>query len=130
MPDMRRLVGINARMLDQHFAGGNIRSRGFISKRTIRGKGRGQLSAPYADIDVPGAGHFKFLKAWNRTDPGDDFFGNLARRFAKFPGKFESDRQRILAKFDFRRLLDDDVGYFQAVSTAQKLAQMCDQPAF
>ena len=30
VPDMRRLVGINARMLDQHFAGGNIGSRGTI----------------------------------------------------------------------------------------------------
>src|SRR6202521_6345563 len=109
MPDMRRLVRINTRMLDQHFAGGNIRRRG-----AIRSKGHSQLSAVYANIDVPSASHLEFLKARNRTDPSDDFFGNLARRLAKFPGKFESNRQRILAKFDFRRLLHDDVRYFQA----------------
>ncbi len=122
VPDMRRLVGIDARMLDQHFAGGNIRGGFFVG-----GERRGQLGAAYANVDVPAAGHLEFFKARNRTDPGDDLFGNLARRLAEFPGEFESDRQRVLAKFDFRRLLDDDVRAFQVVSTTQKLAQMFDQ---
>ena len=135
VPDMRCFIGIDAGMFDEHFAGGNIRGRRSIcgrtaSERKIGGERRGQLGAAYANVDVPAAGHFKLLKAGNRADPGDDLFGNLARRFAKLPRKFESDRQRILAKFDLRRLLDDDVRDFQVVSAAQKLAQMIDQPAF
>src|SRR5207253_3633373 len=94
--------------------GGNVRGRG-----PIRGKDRSQLAAPYANVNVPSARHLKFLKARNRTDPGNNLFGNLARRLAKFSSKFKSDRQRILAKFDFRRLFHDDVGYFQVVSTTQ-----------
>ena len=96
----------------------------------VGGERRGQLGAAYANVDVPAAGHLESFKARNRTDPGDDLFGNLARSLAEFPGEFESERQRVLAKFDFRRLLDDDVRAFQVVSTTQKLAQMFDQSAF
>src|SRR6202171_6608335 len=116
MPDMRRLVGINARMLNKHFTRRNIGGR-----RLICSQRRSQLSTGYANVNVPGASHLESCNTRNRADPSDDFVGNLARRLAKFPGKFESDRQRILAKFDFRRLLHDDVRYFQAVSAAQKL---------
>src|ERR1035437_8618293 len=112
-------------MLYEHFAGGNICIWGSIGDES-----RGQLGAAYANVDVSGASHLEFLKAGNRTDPGDDLFGNFARRLAKFSGEFESDRQRVLAEFDFRRLLDDDVRDFQVVSTTQKLAQMFDQSAF
>jgi sulfur transfer protein SufE len=97
---------------------------------STRGKRRSQLSAAYADVDVPGTRYLKFLEAGNRADPGDDFFRNFVRRLAKFPGKFKSDRQRILAKFDFRRLFHNDVRYFQVVSMAQKLTQTLDQPTF
>jgi len=71
-------------VLDQHLAGRNIRGR-----RPISGKFCGQFRAVYANVDVTGAGHLEFLKAGNRTDPGDDLFRNLARRLAKFPGEFE-----------------------------------------
>ncbi len=124
VPDMRRLVGIDARMLDQHFARRNIRGRGLI-----RSESHGQFGAAYANVDVPAARHFEFLKVGNRTDPGDDLFGNLARGLAQLPGKFESERQRILAKFNLGRLLNHDICCFQVVSTAQKLAQMLDQSA-
>src|SRR5229473_8229678 len=114
MPDMRRFVGIDARVLDQHLAGGNVGGQG-----SIRGKRRSQLSAANADVDVPGARYLKFLEAWNRTDAGNDLLGNLARRLAKFLCELESQRQRILAKLDFRRLLDDDVRDFQVIRTTQ-----------
>src|SRR6267378_3117578 len=132
MPDMRRLIGINARMLDQHLA---IRGRGpiggrLICERPIRGKRRSQLGAAYTDVDVPGARDLEFLETRNRADPGDDLLGNLARRLAKFLCKFKSDWQRILAKFDFRWLFDYYVRDFQVVSTTQKLAQMFNQSAF
>ena len=112
-------------MLDQHFAGRNIRGGFFVG-----GERRGHIGAVYANVDVPAAGHLEFFEAGNRTNPGDDLFGDLARSLAEFAGKFESDRQRVLAKFNFRRLLDDDVRTFQVVSTTQKLAQMFDQSAF
>jgi hypothetical protein len=95
-----------------------------------RGERRGQLGAAYANIDVAAARHLEFLKAGNRADPGDDLFGNLARSLAQLAREFESERQRVLAKFDLRRLLDNDVRDFQVVSATQKLAQMLDQQAF
>ncbi len=131
MPDMRRLVGIDARMLDQHFAGVNIRGHERKSlERKIGGQRRSQFGAPYPDVDVPRARHLKFFKTGDRTDPGNDFLGNLARRLAKFPGKLKSDRQGVFAEFNSRRLLDDDVRDLQLVSAPQKLAQMFDQPMF
>ena len=78
----------------------------------------------------PRTSDLEFFKARNRTDSGDDLFGNFARSLAQLPSEFESKRQRILAKFDFRRLLDDDVRVFQAVSATQKFAQMFDQSPF
>src|ERR1700687_578501 len=106
---MRRLIGINARMLDQHFAGLTIRGYGSKSlERKVRGEHGGQLRAVYASVYVPRARHLKFLKTRKRTDPADNLIGNLARRLAKFLGELERKRQRVLAKFDFRRLLDDD----------------------
>src|ERR1019366_2269424 len=98
--------------------------------RTIGSEFCRQLGAVHAHIDVSPARHLEFLKAVNRTHPGADLFGNLARSLAQFSCELESDRQRILAKLDFWRLLDDDASVFQAVSAAQKLAQMLDQPAF
>ena len=117
-------------MLDQHLAGRNVRGRRLICERTIGSEFRCQLAAVYAHIDVSAARHLKFLKAGNRTHPGHNLFRNFARGLAQFPRKFKSNRQRVLAKFDFRRLLDDDVRDFQGVTKAQKLAQMLDQPTF
>src|ERR1700716_2918114 len=99
---MRRLIGINARMLDQHFAGVTIRSYGSKSlERKVRGEHGGQLSAFYANVDIPGARHLEFLKARDRADSRDNLVGNLARRLAKLLGELEGDRKRVLAKFDF-----------------------------
>src|SRR3982074_3595503 len=101
---MRRLIGIDARMLDQHLAGVTIRGYGSKSlEGKVRGEHGGQLSAVYTNVDVPGASHLKFLKAGNRVDPSNDLLGNLARRLAKFLRELERKRQRVLAKFDFRR---------------------------
>src|SRR3981081_4238501 len=128
---MRRLIGINARMLDQHFAGVTIRGHGSKGlERKVRCEHSGQLSAVYANVDVPGASHLKFLKTRKRPDPADNLIGNLARRLAKFLGELERKRQGVLAKFHFRRLFVDYVRYFQVVGTSQKFAQMLDQPAF
>ena len=62
----------------------------------------------HSRIDVSRAGQFKLLEAFNRTDAGDNFLGDLARRFAKFFRQFESQRERVLTELNFRRLLDDD----------------------
>src|SRR5260370_24411062 len=85
VPPMRRLVGIDAGMLDQHFARWN-RGRGLF----VRNERRGQLGAVHSDVDVPSARNLEFLKARNRVDSGANLFLNLAQCLAKFPGKFES----------------------------------------
>jgi hypothetical protein len=96
----------------------------------IRDQRRSQLGTTHANIDVAAARDFKFLKAGDGTDAGDDLFGNFARSLAKFLGQFESEGQRILAEFDFRRLFHDDVRGVNVVGATQKLAQMFDQSAF
>ena len=67
------------------------------------------LGAIDANVDVAGAGDFEFLNAGDGADAGDDLLGNLARSLAQLAGQFEGDGERILAKLDFRRLLDDDI---------------------
>ena len=122
---MRRLVGIDAGMLNQHFTAGDIFGRGLIRRERC-----GELGAVHANVDVTAAGYFEFLKAGDDAHTGDDLFGNFARGFSKLPGKLKSNGERVLSKVDLRRLFDDDVGDFQAVSTTQKLPQRFDQPAF
>ena len=125
MPDMRRLVGIDAGMLDQHFARGNLRHRSPVRRQLRR-----HFGAVHANVNVAAARHFEFFKAGNRADPGHDLLRNLARSLAQLARQFEGEGQRVLAKFDFRRLLDHDRRDLQVVSAAQKLAQMLDQTAF
>jgi hypothetical protein len=62
-----------------------------------------------SDVDVSGAGNLEFLEAGHGIDSGDNFFCNLAGRFAEFTGKFECDGEGVLSELDFRGLLDDYV---------------------
>ncbi len=110
MSDMRGLVGIDARVLDQHFAG-----RDFLPWLLIRRQRGCDLGPIHADVDVSSPGHFEFFEAGYRADSGDDFLGNLAGRFAELAGKLKGNRQRVFAQLNFRRLLDDNIGQIEGI---------------
>jgi len=64
MPDMRRLVGIDAGMLDQHFARGNLRHRSPVRRQLRR-----HFGAVHANVNVAAARHFEFFKAGIEPTP-------------------------------------------------------------
>ena len=103
--------------LDQHFAGRHVFRRLLIGCQSSR-----YFHPIHADVNVSGAGDFKFLKTWHRADTDYDFFRNFARSFAEFASELEGDRQGILAKLNFRRLLDDDVHRVKTIGALQKSA--------
>src|SRR4051794_30452188 len=99
---MRRLVGINAGVLNQNLAAGNLGLRILISRHA-----RCQRGTVQADVDVSRTGNFEFFESLDLADSGDDFVGNFPWGFAKFLRQLEGERKRILSKVNLRRLLDD-----------------------
>ena len=124
MPDVRGLVGINAGVLNENLALGNIGLGLFISKE--RG---GHLGALDAGVDVSSAGNLKLLETVYRADASDNLFGDLAGRFAQLLGELEGERHGVLAELDLRRLLDHDLGNVELVAAAQKIADMLGKTA-
>ena len=125
MSDVRGLVGIDAGVLDQHFAFGN-----FGKLSLIRGKRGGGFGPIHANVEIPAAGDFKFFDARDGADSGDDLLGNFAWRLAQLAGQFEGDRERVFSKLNFRRLLDHDICNFELIGAAQKVAHGVDESAF
>ena len=123
--DMRGLVGIDAGMLDQDFAGGSVRGGDSSAASAVASSARFTRTLMY-----PPPATSNFSKPGIAPTPETISSAILRGALRSFLREFESDGQRVLAKFDFRRLLDHNVGDFQAVSAAQKLAQMLDQSAF
>jgi hypothetical protein len=123
--DVRGLVGIDARVLNQHFARRNFFSWFLIGRQ--RGRHLGPIQ-PH--IDVSSAGNFEFVETRHRPNPGDDLFGNLAGSLAEFAGKFKRNRERVFSELNLGGLLDDDAGQIEAIGALQKFAQSFVQPAF
>src|ERR1700692_2791941 len=125
MPNMRRLVGINAGMFNQNFSRRNRRHRlEVVSNR------RCQLSSIHPNIDIAAARYFEFFEARKSADARYNLLRNLARSLAKLPRQLKSKRQSVLAKLNLRRLLHNNICVFQPISASQKLAQMLDQTQF
>ena len=87
MADVRRLVGIDAGVLDQNLAahvGGALR-RVIVSRCELRVpcECHGSNIALQPCVDVSGARDFELLEAFGQRQFGDNFFGNLARSFAQ-----------------------------------------------
>jgi hypothetical protein len=127
MTDVRRLVGIDAGVLDQNLpadvsstlarmAGGRL--------SFARGQRFGGRVALQAGVDVSRAGDFKLLETLGQRKLSDNLFGNLARRFAQAFGQLEGERQSELAHLDVRRLIDDDDGQVDIVFRAQEGADV------
>ena len=69
---MGGLVRIDARVLDQNFAGRNFGGWLFVFEY-----GGGECGAIDASVDVSGAGDLQFGETFNRADTSGDFFGNF-----------------------------------------------------
>ncbi len=83
-----------------------------------------------AGVDVSRAGKLELFKTFDRTNAGDDFFGNFARRLAELLGEFEGEGERVFSHLDLGRLLDDDAGQVEIVGAAQEIAHLLGKTAF
>src|SRR5215470_8689857 len=124
MTDVRRLVGIDAGVLDQNFSCWNLGRR-----LAIRGQGCSDEVALDSRVDVTGSGEFDLVETLDRTKAGNDLLGNLARGFTQLFRQLEGERQSILAERGVGWLLDDDLGKTEIVGLAQEVAHALGQPA-
>ena len=109
MANMRRLIGINAGVLDQNlFAAGRPRLRRLWIKQEPR-----RFFAVDLGIDVTRARDRKLFKSRHLSQPGNDFFRDLARRLPQLLGQLKTQRQRILTQADVRRLIDHHARQFK-----------------
>ena len=130
MPDVRRLVGIDAGVLDQNFAA-DVGSAftgvaGHFGRLAARQSARSHVPLQ-ARIDITRARDFQLLESLGQRQRGHNLLGNLARRFAQALRQFKRERQGELAHLHLGWLLDDDVGQFDLVSLAQKCEYMAGQ---
>jgi hypothetical protein len=112
-------------VLNQHFA-----RRDFLAWFLIGGQRRCHVGPTQPDVDVSSSGNFELFETRHNSDPGDDLFGNLAGRLAKFAGEFKGNGQRIFSELNFRGLLDDELGQVEAICALKKPAHRFVQPAF
>ena len=109
MPDMRRLVGIDARMLDQSMT---MLAKGL--DLTSCGNSLHSRIAIQSCIDVPGTGYFKAGESLDATKRSDDFLGYLPGSLSQVPCQLKGNRRCVLAEPDLWRLLND-VAYLDLV---------------
>ncbi len=87
------------------------------------------MRAVDSGIDVAGSGDFEATESLQRSQFGDDLFGDLAGSLAQPLRQLKAEWQSILAHLGLGRLLDDDVLYFDLVLPAQKIADVLDETA-
>jgi hypothetical protein len=112
-------------MLDQNFARWNVDLRLFIGCE----RGCEDLALD-SGIDVASPGKLQPLKTFDRADAGNDLFRNLPGRLAQLLGQLKSKRERVFAKFNARRLLDDNLRQIETVVALQEVADLLGKPAF
>src|SRR5215469_13339129 len=103
MPDVSRLVGIDAGVFDEYLI------LFFSLCSTPEKHLPDDLAAIQASVDVSSSGNLKCLEPRNRSQTCDNLFGSLPRRLAQTFGKIKRQRQRVLSQADLGRLLDYDV---------------------
>jgi hypothetical protein len=118
--DVGGLVWVNGGVFDQDLAGVLDWDRMFAARDDFPGHG-GPVDP---GVHVPGTRDFERQKAFKGRDGGDDFFGDLAGRLAKFLRQFKGERKSVLTHFDLRWLLYDDVRKLDLVLLTQEIADM------
>ena len=116
--DVRRLVGIDAGVLDQRMQW--LRRRGNLGADGIA---RDQRGAIQTRVDVSGAGHLKRRESGNGTERRDNLLGDLARGLAQLAGQLEGERRGVFAESQLRRLLEHDGLDFDLIKAAEHSAK-------
>ena len=109
-------------MFDQHLAGGRRRHGG-------RGEGDGDRRPIEPKVDVPVAGDFHRPDAVNGREFVDQFLGDGAGGFAKFPGELEGGGDGEFAEVGLAGLFKDYRGG-EAVADEDVLRNGRDDAAF
>src|ERR1019366_1467422 len=123
--DVRRLVGIDAGVLNQNLPGWDCGCGFFIG-----GQSCGQRIALYPRVDVSRSGDFQLFEAFDEAKPVDNFLRYLARSLAEFFGEFKGQRQRVFSQLDLGRLLDDNFGQIKTVGAAQEVPNVLGEAVF
>src|SRR6185369_14323397 len=84
MSDVRGLVGVNTRVLDEDLAAGSGRARVFVGSK--RSRDRGTVDSC---VDVARTGYVEPIKTRNLADSRDHLLGNFPRGLAEFLCQFE-----------------------------------------
>ncbi len=130
VPDVRRLVRIDAGVLDENLAFDVGSSFTFVT-RTIAlvplASDLRSLFALKACIDVASAGHFELREALGQRHGGDNLFGDLARCLAKLLRQLKRKRHGKLAHLDLGRRINHDVLKFDLVLLVEEFAYMLSQ---
>ena len=129
VPDVGRLIGINACVLDEDLAL-HIGSTLAFMGNDGSGSCRQRLSCDFPlqpCVDVSSSCNFKLFETLGHGHLGDDFFGNLARRFAQLLCQFERERHGELTHLDFGWSVNDDVLQFDLILLPQEIADMLSQ---
>src|SRR5690242_3647081 len=115
MPDMSSLVGIDARVLNQHFV--------FLLSLTRCGKHLPyERAAIKPSIDVPSTRDLESRKARNGTKLCNQLLCRLARRFPQALCQLECKWKRILPKRNLWWLLDNNIRQIEIIFLAQDRA--------
>src|SRR5215469_10589028 len=123
--DVRGLVGIDAGVLDENLARGDVGGGLVISRKSA-----GERGAVDTGIDVSRAGEFELVETFDGADIGDDFLGNHARRLAQFLRQLKGQRQRVFAEFDSGWLFDDHAAQVEIVGATHEFAHLEGKTAF
>jgi hypothetical protein len=107
---MRGFVGVDAGVLDKRMQMLARRLKLAASGNRLHGS-----AAIQTRVDVPGTRNLEARKTLDRAQCADEFFGYLSRSFAQLASELKCYRQSILAEFDLRRLLDDEVLGFDLI---------------
>src|SRR5438874_2627726 len=117
MAHMRRLVGIDAGVLDQHLLAASLP---FFGRWLSAGKRLSKCATADANVNIARARDFELFYPGYLANSGDNFFGDLARRLAQLFRQFECQRQGIFTQGHTRRLSDYDIFNIKLVLPLQK----------
>jgi hypothetical protein len=124
VPNVRGLVGIDAGVLDENLAWGNLGRRPLVSRQSRR-----HLTTIHAGVDVPAPSHLQPFKTLWCSETAYDLLGNFPGGLAQFPGEFEGQRKGVLTQFHPGWLFDDHAGELDLVLVTHEFADVLDQPA-
>src|SRR5262249_41000171 len=123
MPDVRGLIGIDIRVLDDRLAGKCLATNQSLGpgERVERAPKDGL--AIEEEVHIAGSGELDFVNAGYRSKTPNQFLRHGARRLSEFFGEFEAKRRRQLAQIHFGRLVENNVFDFKIPKRPDRISQ-------